>query len=129
MAALNPCKSPSGLAISTKARRLFAACDNKLLAAVDADTGRLVSTLPIGDGPDAAAFDPGTGIVFSSNGDGTLTIIVIDIDVNVARVVAHWELWNTVKLNISHYLPGGRIDHGHGLAGLWPTKIRPVVSS
>jgi hypothetical protein len=72
---LTPCKSPSGLAIDTKAHRLFAACDNKLLAVVNADTGRLVSTLPIGDEPDAAAFDPGTGTIFSSNGDGTLTII------------------------------------------------------
>jgi outer membrane protein assembly factor BamB len=72
---LTPCKSPSGLAIDTKAHRLFAACDNKLLAVVNADTGRLVSTLPIGDGADAAAFDPRTGTIFSSNGDGTLTII------------------------------------------------------
>jgi hypothetical protein len=42
---------------------------------------------------------------------------VIDIDVNVARVVAHCELWNTAKLNIPHDLSSGRIDHGHGLAG------------
>jgi len=48
--------------------------------------------------------------------------LVIDIDVNVARVVAHWELWNTVKLKISHYLPGGHIDHCYGLAGLLAYK-------
>ena len=70
-----PCKSPSGLAISPAARRLFSACDNKLMAIVDAATGRVVGTVPIGDGPDAAAYDDERKLVFTSNQDGTLTII------------------------------------------------------
>ncbi len=70
-----PCESPSGLAIDTENRRLFAVCDNKMMAIVDADSGKVIATPAIGDGPDAAAFDPGTKLAFSSNGDGTLTVI------------------------------------------------------
>lgn len=70
-----PCESPSGLAIDTGNRRLFSVCDNKLMAVVDADSGNVIATPPIGDGPDAAAYDPKTKLAFSSNGGGTLTII------------------------------------------------------
>jgi DNA-binding beta-propeller fold protein YncE len=55
--------------------RLFAVCDGKKMAVVDASTGKVVATPEIGDGPDAAAFDPKTGNAFSSNGDGTLTVV------------------------------------------------------
>ncbi len=71
-----PCESPSGLAIDKAGRRLFAVCDNKKMAVVDADSGKVVATPEIGDGPDAAAYDPGTKLAFSSNGqDGTLTVV------------------------------------------------------
>ncbi|HEY7209721.1 MAG TPA: YncE family protein [Bryobacteraceae bacterium] len=70
-----PCESPSGLAIDTRNRRLFAVCDNKIMAVVDADSGKVVATPAIGEGPDAAAFDPGTQLAFSSNGEGTLTVV------------------------------------------------------
>jgi hypothetical protein len=63
------------LAIDTKSRRLFSVCDNKMMAVVDADSGKIVATPAIGDGPDAAGFDPGTRLAFSSNGDGTLTVV------------------------------------------------------
>ena len=72
---LSPCESPSGSAFDRAKRRLFAACDNKLMAIVNADTGKVVATVPIGDEPDAARFDPVTHLAFSSNGDGTLTVI------------------------------------------------------
>ena len=72
---LAPCESPSGLAIDVKNRRLFAGCDNKLMAVMDADNGKVVATLPIGEGVDGTGFDPGTGLAFSSNGEGTLTVI------------------------------------------------------
>lgn len=76
---LSPCESPSGLAIDRANRRLFSVCDNKLMAIVDADTGKVVATPAIGEGPDAAGFDPGTKIAFSSNGEsGTLTAIKED---------------------------------------------------
>jgi hypothetical protein len=72
---LAPCKSPSGLAYDPGQRRLFAACENNLMAIVDADSGKLLATPAIGGKPDAAGYDPITKLAFSSNGDGTLTII------------------------------------------------------
>jgi DNA-binding beta-propeller fold protein YncE len=73
---LAPCESPSGLAIDKANRRLFSVCDNKLMAVTNADSGKVVATPAIGEGPDAAAYDPETHLAFSSNGEsGTLTII------------------------------------------------------
>jgi YVTN family beta-propeller protein len=73
--ALAPCEEPSGLAIDRKHRRLFAGCSNKLMAVVNADNGKVVTTLHIGGGVDANGFDPATGLAFASNGDGTLTVV------------------------------------------------------
>ena len=70
-----PAEEPSGLAFDRKHRRLFSVGSNKLMAVVNADTGKVLTTVPIGGGVDAAAFDPETGLVFSSNGDGTLTVV------------------------------------------------------
>ena len=71
-----PGEGPSGLAMDRKNRRLFSVCSNKLMVVVNADNGQVVTTLPIGAGTDAAAFDPETGFAFSSNGgDGTLTVV------------------------------------------------------
>jgi DNA-binding beta-propeller fold protein YncE len=72
---LSPGKEPSGLAIDKKGRRLFATCGNKKMVILNADTGKVLEALAIGKGTDAAAFDPGTGLAFSSNGDGTLTVV------------------------------------------------------
>jgi len=72
---LAPCESPSGLAIDVKNRRLFAGCDNKLMAVVNADTGKVITTLPIGDGVDAGRFDPETALAYSSCGEGVLTVV------------------------------------------------------
>jgi YVTN family beta-propeller protein len=70
-----PCEEPSGLALDAAHRRLFSVCGNKLMAVVNADTGKVVTTLPIGAGSDGAAFDPATQNAFSSNGEGTLTVV------------------------------------------------------
>jgi DNA-binding beta-propeller fold protein YncE len=72
---LTGCAEPSGLAMDPKTRRLFSGCHNKVVAVTDADTGKVVTTVAIGDGVDANSFDPGTKLAFSSNGDGTLTVI------------------------------------------------------
>ena len=69
-----PCQEPSGLAADWKSRRLFAGCDNKLMAVISADDGKIVATVPIGDGVDANAFDPELNLAFASTGDGNLTI-------------------------------------------------------
>jgi hypothetical protein len=58
-----------------KNRRLFAVCDEKVMAVVNADTGKVVATPAICEGPDAAGFDPATGYAFASCGDGNLTVI------------------------------------------------------
>jgi DNA-binding beta-propeller fold protein YncE len=72
---LAPCESPSGLAMDRKHRRLFAGCHNRMMAVVDADSGKVLATPAIGQGVDANGFDPGTKLAFSSNGDGTLTVV------------------------------------------------------
>jgi DNA-binding beta-propeller fold protein YncE len=71
---LAPCEEPSGLALDRKNRRLFSGCD-KRMAIVDADSGKVVSTLPICDGVDATAYDDETHLAFASCHDGKLTVI------------------------------------------------------
>lgn len=76
--ALAPCTEPSGLSIDRKNRRLFVGCDNKMMAVVDADSGKVLATPAIGEGVDATAFDPGTGLAFASCGEGVLTVVKED---------------------------------------------------
>jgi DNA-binding beta-propeller fold protein YncE len=70
-----PGEEPSGLAMDRKHRRLFSVCSNKMMVVVNADTGQVITTVPTGAGTDAAGFDPETGFAFSSNGEGTLTVV------------------------------------------------------
>lgn len=70
-----PGESPSGLSIDRKTKRLFAGCDNKMLVVLNAENGSVVSIPSIGDGCDGTAFDPVLNYVYSSNAEGTLTII------------------------------------------------------
>ena len=72
---LAPCTEPSGLAIDREHRRLFAGCDNKMMAVVNADTGKVLASPAIGEGVDATRYDPGTGLAFASCGEGVLTVI------------------------------------------------------
>ncbi len=72
---LAPCEEPSGLAMDLKSRRLFAGCHNKMMAVIDADSGKVIATPAIGEGVDANAFDADKQLAFSSNGDGTLTVV------------------------------------------------------
>jgi DNA-binding beta-propeller fold protein YncE len=71
---LAPCESPSGLAIDAAHEILVVGCHNKLMAFVDGNSGKVLGTVPIGQGVDANRFDPATGFAFASCGDGTLTI-------------------------------------------------------
>ena len=70
-----PGEEPSGMAIDQKNHRLFIVCGNKKMIVLNAETGKVVADLPIGDGTDAAGFDPNTKLAFSSNGEGTLTVV------------------------------------------------------
>lgn len=72
---LAPGGAPTGLAIDREHRRLFAGCGNRCMVILDADSGNVVATVPIGEGVDGTAYDPGTRLAFSANGEGTLTVV------------------------------------------------------
>lgn len=72
---LAPLEDPTGMAIDLKHNRLFIVGSNQLMAVVDATSGKIVATPAIGAGADAAAYDPELDLAFSSNGEGTLTVI------------------------------------------------------
>ena len=75
---LAPCTEPSGLAIDRKNRRLFVGCDNKMMAVVDADSGKVLATPAIAEGVDATAYDDETDLAFASCGQGVLTVVKQD---------------------------------------------------
>ncbi len=70
-----PCAKPHGMAMDRETNRLFVSCGNARMIVVDAANGKIVADLAIGKGTDADAFDPNTKLAFSSNGDGTLSVI------------------------------------------------------
>lgn len=70
-----PGEEPTGLALDAAHHRLFIACHNRLMVIMDAETGKVVGKLPIGERADGAGFDPGLKRAYSSNGDGTLTVV------------------------------------------------------
>jgi DNA-binding beta-propeller fold protein YncE len=112
---LAPCKEPSGLAADWNSRRLFAGCGNKLMAVISADNGKVVATVPIGDGVDANAFDPETKLAFASTGDGNLTVVHEDAPDNYAVVanVPTKKSARTMGLDLkSHklFLPSAEFD-------------------
>ena len=72
---LAPGEEPSGLALDAAHHRLFSVCANQKMIVLDTATGKVVASLPIGKGTDGSAFDPETGLAFSSNGEGTLTVV------------------------------------------------------
>ena len=72
---MSTCLKPHGLAIDREHHRLFASCSNKVMVVMNADTGVVMATLPIGEGTDFASFDPQSGLAYSSNRDGTLSVV------------------------------------------------------
>jgi hypothetical protein len=73
---------PSGLGLDAKNRRIFSCCGNEKMVVLDADNGNILATLPTGRRTDAGTFDPDTMEAFSSNGDGTLTVVKEDSPTN-----------------------------------------------
>jgi DNA-binding beta-propeller fold protein YncE len=69
------CKTPTGLAIDASNSRLFIGCRSKVLAVMDANSGQVITTLPIGERVDAVAFDADNKLIFASNGGGTVSVI------------------------------------------------------
>jgi DNA-binding beta-propeller fold protein YncE len=85
---LGDCEEPSGLALDAVHHRLFSVCQNRRMVVTDSNSGKRVAAVPIGAGPDAAAFDAAHRLAFSSNGeDGTITVVHAD-DADHYRVVA-----------------------------------------
>ena len=83
-----PGDGPSGISMDPKTRRVFSVCSNQKMTVLDADTGKIIATLPIGNGPDASAFDPILAVAFSPNGeDGTLNVVQ-ETGPNAFKVVA-----------------------------------------
>jgi DNA-binding beta-propeller fold protein YncE len=72
---LAPAAEPTGLAIDVEHRRLFVGCHSKMMAVLDADSGKVLATLPIGPGVDGVVFDPQVGALSANGGDGTLTVV------------------------------------------------------
>ncbi|PKB18530.1 YncE family protein [Flavobacterium sp. 5] len=70
-----PGDEPSGLAIDLKTNRLFSVCSNNLMVIVNLSNGKIIKTLPIGEGCDGVVFDPEKKLIFSSNGEGTITVV------------------------------------------------------
>lgn len=112
-----PAKGPSGLTIDRSTMRLFAGCDNKLLAVISARTGKVITTLPIGDGCDAVGFDKKLKYVFSSNGEGTLTVIKevnADKFIVAGNIVTKKSARTMAVDQTTHklYLPAGKFKPG-----------------
>jgi len=72
---LHPCVEPTGMAIDIEHQRIFSGCHNKVMTVLDVRSGKVIASVPIGEGVDANAYDPETGLIFSANGDGTLTVV------------------------------------------------------
>ena len=72
---LKPCEEPTGMGLDAERHRIYSGCHNKVMAILDTEAGRVIATVPIGQGVDGNGFDPETGLAFSSNGDGTLTVV------------------------------------------------------
>ena len=131
-------ESPSGLAIDVKTKRLFAGCDNKLLVVLNAENGKVVKELPIGDGCDGVAFDGGEKMVYSSNGEGTLTVIkeksANDYEVvqqattqKGARTLAVDEKTHLVYLPTADFAPADPQAAPHTRRGTVPGTFRVIV--
>jgi YVTN family beta-propeller protein len=72
---LKPCEEPTGMAFDAEHHRVFTGCHSKVMAILDTETGKVIAFVPIGEGVDGNGFDSGTKLAFSSNGDGTLTVV------------------------------------------------------
>lgn len=83
---ISPGESATGLALDKKTHRLFAGCDNKMLVVVDSENGKVITSLPIGEGCDGVVFDAAKSLVFASCGQGNMTVIK-EKDANNFKVV------------------------------------------
>jgi len=83
---LSPCEEPTGLALDKKNNRLFAVCHSGVMMVVNSKTGEIVTQQPIGSRVDGVVFDPKLNMAFSSNGEGTITVVK-EVSANEFQVV------------------------------------------
>jgi len=110
-----PGEEPSGLAIDLENNLLFSVCSNELIIVVTASNGKIVKTLPIGEGCDGVAFDPIKKLIFSSNGIGTITEIKVKnaSDISVIDTIKTQKSARTIALNkLTHQLYLSTADFG-----------------
>jgi DNA-binding beta-propeller fold protein YncE len=131
---LSPGQAPTGLALDLVHHRLFAACRNKLLVVLNSDSGAVVTTVPIGANPDGAAFDPLRGFIFTSNNDGTLSVIRQDgaDQYHVAQTVVTDSGARTIALNESSgrvYLPTAKFGPAPAPTAEMPNPRAPMLAA
>ena len=98
---ITPGEEPTGLAIDLTSNRLFSVCGNNLMIVVDAANGKVIKSLPIGEGCDGVAFDSDRKLAFSSNGAGTITVVKENSanDFSVVQTVTTQKGARTITLN------------------------------
>jgi len=112
---LAPGEEPTGLALDNENQRLFSVCANKVMVVIDAETGKVITNLPTGEKTDGAAFDPELKMAYSSNGEGTLTIVK-EVDKDSFKVMDNLQTQKgaktiTVNKKTHHvYLPTASFD-------------------
>ena len=123
-----PGEEPSGLALDIETHRLFSVCSNKLMVVTDAVTGNVIATLPIGDRCDGVTFDPAKKIAYSSNGDGTITVVQ-EIDANTFKVIENVKTQvgaRTIAVDkVTHHLYLPTAEFGAPVAGERRPPIKP----
>jgi DNA-binding beta-propeller fold protein YncE len=132
---LEPGKEPSGLAIDLKNNRLFSACsDSKHIVVMDAANGKVVATLPMGEGCDGIIFIPEDRSAISSNGEGTLTVVHQDgpDSYKVVQTLATRKSARTITYDETTkkiYLPSAEVTMDGGKRSVAPGSFRIVVVS
>jgi DNA-binding beta-propeller fold protein YncE len=128
---LSPCEEPTGMGIDSEHDRVFSGCHNKIMTILDTSAGEVIATVTIGGNVDGNGFDAGTGLAFSSNGDGTLTVVREASPVNFSAVetVATQRGSRTMAIDPkTHdiYLPAAQFTYPRGSAPAG-SKQRPVM--
>lgn len=137
---IDGCEEPSGLAMDVQGQRLFAGCGNKVMAVVDATSGRTLGTAPIGAGVDATAWDPHIRLAFASCGEGVLTVVALNASgaPEVAQSLATQRGARTMALDErSHRIflvtanfgppPAATPEHPHPRPAILPGTFRLLI--
>ena len=123
-----PGEEPSGLALDNETHRLFSVCSNKLMVVTDAETGKVITTLPIGDRCDGVAFDPAKKLAYSSNGEGSITVVQ-EVNAKTFKVLETIKTLpgaKTIALDLAtHHLYLPTAEYGVAAAGERRPPIKP----